>query len=140
MSIVNFNTRHLLACKDIDIKSYLWPWLDEGWGKIQGYIIRVFIKEDRVIGFCSFRPEENSIRISKLCVHPDYREQGVGSKLYNDLIRMAKKYNKKKIVMMLHQDNEYRNFIIRRGWRAVSVSGELFPDSTDGYLFVKEIS
>lgn len=140
MSIANFKMPYLGQCYYIDIKSYLWPWTEEGWNKIQGYIIRVKLIDDRVLGFCSFRVEGDDIVVSKLCVHPSTRRLGLGTELHEDLIRIAKKYHKRRLRMMLHEENEHRDFLIKRGWRAVSIEKGLFPDSLDGYLFVRKVS
>jgi len=150
--IVNFKTPYVPLLYNIDIKSYLWPWTEEGWGQIQGYIIRVYLLSDDVVGFYSYRPASHCISephkgeihtdritVSKLCVHPDFRNLRIGSQLHDDLIRIAKKYSKKVVRMMLHEENEYRDFLIKRDWRAILISKGLFPDGRDGYLFQKEI-
>lgn len=140
MSIANFKVPYLEQCYHIDIKSYLWPWTEEGWNKIQGYIIRVKLVDDRVLGFCSFQIEGDMIKVSKLCVHPSVRRLGLGTELHQDLVRIAKKYHKKTVMMMLHEENEFFDFLIKRGWRAVSIEKGLFPDHRDGYLFMREVS
>ena len=136
--IVNFRVPYTMHCYDIDIKSYLWPWTMEDWDNLHGYVIRVYLLSDEVIGFYSFKVEKGTMMISKLCVHPDFRHLGVGTKMHDDLLKMAKTY-KKILRMMLHEDNKNRDFLIKRDWKAVSIERELFPDGSDGYLFEREI-
>lgn len=139
MSIVNYKTPYLLKCYEIDLRCYLWPWTDEGWRQLSGYVLRVFLIADEPVGFFSFTVQDNTLAVSKLCVHPDYQNQGIGSELHDDLMRMAQRYSKTRLEMMLHEENKNRDFITCRGWRATIVSHGLFPDKKDGYLFVKEL-
>lgn len=92
-----------------------------------------------VVGFFSFTVRDDVIAVSKFCVHPDFQNQGIGTELHNDLIRIGRRYHKKQLEMMLHEDNKNRDFLIKRDWRAVSIVNELFPDKKDGYLFTKEL-
>jgi GNAT superfamily N-acetyltransferase len=139
MPIVNFKTTYTPDCYSIDVKSYLWPWLEEGWQQLNGYIIRVFMFSGDVVGFFSFQVIENEIIVSKLCVHPDYRNLNIGSQLHDDLVRIAKKYGKKKLKVTLHELNKHFDFIIKRGWKGVGVSRNHFPDGRDGFLFELEL-
>lgn len=139
MPIVNYKTSYLSRCYEIDLNCYLWPWTEEGWAKLNGYVLRVFLIANEVVGFYSFTVRDSTIVVSKFCVHPDYQHLGTGTDLHADLMRFGKRYNKKQLEMMLHEDNLCRDFIIKHGWRAVNVVKELFPDKRDGYLFIKEL-
>lgn len=139
MPIVNYKTPYLAKCYEIDLKCYLWPWTEEGWAKLNGYVLRVFLMADEVVGFYSFTVNDDTIVVSKFCVHPSYQRLDIGTELHADLIRIGKRYGKKHLEMMLHEDNACRDFIIKFGWRAKNVTKELFPDGRDGYLFRKEL-
>ena len=139
MPIVNYKTSYLVKCYEIDLRCYDWPWTEEGWGQLNGYVLRVFLMADDPIGFFSFTVRDGVIAVSKLCVHPSYRHLGVGTELHDDLVRIGDRYKKKRLEMMLHEDNKNRDYLIRRGWKAVSIAFDLFPGGKDGYLFTKEL-
>lgn len=139
MSIVNYKTPYKEICYDIDVKSYSWPWLPEGWDQLNGYIIRVKLLDGHVVGFYSFQVIEGDIIISKFCVHPHCRNNGIGTELHEDLVRFAIKYSKKKLKMTIHEENEFIPFMIKRKWKAIGMMREHFPDSRDGYTFELEI-
>lgn len=40
--------------------------------------------------------------------------------------------------VMLHEKSKYCNFLSERGWKAILISREHFPDGRDGYLFRKD--
>jgi ribosomal protein S18 acetylase RimI-like enzyme len=134
---MNYKTSHLIDCYDVDVKSYYFPWTEKEWGKLSGLIIRVFLSDDKVIGFYVFKVVNDTIVVKKLCVHPEYRGLGIGNRLYQDLYSMAEKYKKKILVMLLHEENENRDFLIKRGWKG-RMEKDAFPNA-DGYLFTKEI-
>jgi len=132
--------------RDIDIKSYIYPWeIWESESELQKYIFKVALVNEKPIGFSAFRfttPKEISeskvgIMIAKLAVHPDYREVGAGSTLLEHVEKIAKQQNVDRLITVLHEDNKYRGFLIRRGFLAVGIENEIYPDSCDGYRFRK---
>lgn len=137
--IENYNTKQKQWLYDIDIKSYYWPWTLEGWNDLVGYIFRVYNLKDVPRGFSCFKVGNNSLEVVKLCVHPTFRRLGFGSLLADDLVHMAISQRKKKLCMIVHEDNEYFDWLKKRGWLAVSIEKGLFPDRTDGFCFERNI-
>ena len=128
--------------EDIDIKSYLYPWLN--WElEAQRHIIKIAFSKDKPVGFVAFRfvssrdIGENGILISKLAVHPDWRGLRIGTSLLNHVEDIAQQQKVNKLIMVLHEDNESRSFLIKKGFLATNIIREMFPDNCDGYRFRK---
>ena len=124
---------------DIDIKSYYWPWLPEAWGEVKGYSFKVYMLRGKPRGFTCFKEEDDYLEIFKLAVHPHYRELGIGSVLLKDLVHAAISRRKKKLIMLVHEECKFFEWLGKRGWRAVSVERNRYPDGSDGYLFERDI-
>ncbi len=137
--IENYNTKHRPWLYDIDIKSYYWSWTEQGWHDLAGYIFRVYTLKGVPRGFSCFKVGYNSLEVVKLCVHPTFRRLGFGNLLQDDLIHMAISQKKKKLCMIVHEKNEYFDWLRARGWRATIIVHGLFPDKTDGFCFERAV-
>lgn len=139
--IENFRQPWLPFLYDIDLRSYEWPWPEEKWQDIKSYIIRVYPIHHVPRGFSSFKVISDSIiKVSKLCVHPDWRGDGIGAALQNDLIKCARKYGKSRLVTTIHEYNSKGMDWLRAwGWIAIGVEKGIFPDNTDGFTFERGI-
>jgi GNAT superfamily N-acetyltransferase len=124
---------------DIDIKSHYWPWTEEGWLDLKGYIIRVYSLKDIPRGFTAFKVGRNSLEVSKICVSPIFRRIGLGSALMKDLVLQAITLKKTKLCMTIHEHCEYIEWLVVRGWEGKGIESGLFPDGSDGYLFERGV-
>ena len=138
MQIENYRPEWKERLYDIDIKSYRWPWAMISWNNLRGYVFRCLpLGEGRVRiprGFSCFKIKEDVLEVFKLCVHPDSRRMGLGTRLLDDLIHIAVGQRKRKMRMVVHEENEYLAWAECRGWKGTGVIGDLFPDGTDGYI------
>ena len=116
---------YLEQLKIIDQKSYYWPWYDEAWEDTEGLIFRVAVEDStRVLGFCCFYNQEPVI-LSKLCVRPRYRRNGIGTLLHHDLLKLAEG---RQIQAVLHEDNPYRDWALSWDWVATGIRRGIYPD------------
>ena len=98
-------------------------------------IIRVY--EDH--GFYAFETEKDTFIVKRLCVHPDWRCMGIGSLLHLDLLKLAMQHNKKRLLMIIHEESPALSWLCNCwGWVALSVKSGYFDDR-DGYLMTREI-
>jgi len=148
--------------KDIDIKSCEWPWCEDYWkDDVKKNIIKMWMGGEPTkrlpLGFVAYRfvnikdliekdlgenlkEKGTVVHVSKLAVHPKYRNQGIGTKLLENAEAAVKLQDAKLLVMILHEeDDEGRGWLIRRGFVAQTLHKEMFPDGRDGYSFAKEL-
>lgn len=151
--IIGLNALWLKWIKAIDIKSYEWPWDDDQWvSELPKNIIKMWMDPETPRGFMIYRfmdirdlipkLEGSVVHISKLAVHPNFRNQGIGAALLADLVTTAKLQKVTRLVVFLHEENEIGirwTTNDRRGFKAHGVHRELFPDKRDGYGFIKEL-
>ncbi|KKM73744.1 hypothetical protein LCGC14_1407410 [marine sediment metagenome] len=137
--IENFKETQKRWLYDIDIKSYYWPWTEQGWHNLMGYIFRVYCLKGVPRGFSCFKMGNSSLEVVKLCVHPTFRRLGFGSLLNEDLIHTAISQKKSKLCMIIHEQNEYFDWLKNRGWNARGIERGLFPDGTDGFCFERAV-
>jgi len=142
---------------DIDIKSNEWPWSEEYWrDEVKKYNIKMWMEIEpnkKPLGFIAYRfvnikdvieieLEEKGtvIHLLKLAVHPDYKNKGIGTKLLENVEKIAKLQDVKILVTILHEDDkEGREWLLKRGFLARTLRLGAFPDGCDGYSFVKEL-
>lgn len=150
MILSNLNEAWLPYLKDIDIKTFAWPYSDEFWEEeIKTCILRVWLDGKVPRGFVVFRFttefhgekfDKPVLHIRKLVVHPSWREKGIGLKLLENLEATAKMQGTKLIVIRVHEENESgRNWLVKRGFKAKGLHREVYLDGRDGYSFHKVI-
>lgn len=71
-----------------------------------GYIYFLAYEDNRLIGYCGIRPEEDKIFLSKLYLQIDYRGRGLASYLLKEAIHYAKKNSKKAIYLTCNKNND----------------------------------
>lgn len=137
--IIKYNPLWLNYLKDIDVKSYNYTWLDEDWAEIEKWIIKIWMLEKQPRGFAALRFDKgDKIIIAKLAVHPRHRGQGGGTALLENVEAIAKFRYVKRLTALLHEDNEFKDWMVARGFKAARIEKRAFPDG-DGYHFCKEI-
>ena len=77
--------------------------------------------------------------VVRFCVHPDHRDTGVGTRLHNDLIKIARQHGYDYIIMVIHEEAEALTWFRELwGWEGVSIKRNYFGDR-DGYLLQRKI-
>lgn len=73
----------------------------------------VAVKDKKVVGFCrfinnnSFSPELDDIdcELTAIYTHPDYKNIGIGTKMFNYVTNIFKEENKKRMIIWCLKDN-----------------------------------
>jgi ribosomal protein S18 acetylase RimI-like enzyme len=128
--------------KDIDVKSYDYPWLDE-WNALSKYILNGVIRQEgddfRVVGFYAVKPGVTCV-IHKLAVRPAFRKQGIGTELLADIEERCAGWKLGTMEVVLHEENDLGiNWAQSQGFKAVGMEIEMFPDGRDGIIMGKEL-
>lgn len=104
-------------------------------GVFSNYLI--YKEKDSVVGFLNYDLIYDRIEIDYIYVNPEYRKQGIASKLFNFMVENSK--NIKNITLEVRKSNiNAINFYKKHGFEEVAIR-ENYYGSEDGILMVKEM-
>lgn len=95
-------------------------------------VSKFVVKVNLPFGYIAYRYKKGCITIEQLRVGIAFRKQGVGTELLESI------GDTKCIEVVVHEENEYLDWLKNRGFVAVKIMFNHFPDDRDGYLFRKE--
>jgi [ribosomal protein S18]-alanine N-acetyltransferase len=100
---------------------------------------RVAAVGDRLVGYCilSNSGDPQSLMISSIAIHPDFRKQGTGEMLLADSIRIAEKLSVlrsiKRIVLQVASTNAPAQALYHKfGFRSVGTLRDYYGKNKDG--------
>ncbi len=97
-------------------------------------VTKFIIKVNLPFGYIAYKYLRGCVRIEQLRVGLPYRNQGIGTELLESIS------DEKCVEVIVHEENEYFEWLIKRGFTAVKILFDHFPDNRDGYLFRREIN
>ena len=68
-------------------------------------IFKIIKKDEEILGFTEYVNEKDKVFLSKLYVHKDYRNQGIGKILFEDCVDYCNKNNIHKIYLTVNKHN-----------------------------------
>ena len=74
----------------------------------QEYVMANFwavFDQDTLIGYAVMKYIENNAHISRICIHPAYRSQGLGHQLMTEILGAATNEGVHKVTLLVQQDN-----------------------------------
>lgn len=71
----------------------------------EGAIFKFVMKENKPIAYIEYKKEETRVFLSKFYVHEDYRGQGIGNFMFQDLIEYTKSISLNKIYLTVNKHN-----------------------------------
>ncbi len=90
-------------------------------------------------GFYAFNTNKDVFNVLRLCVHPKWRGEGIGTLLHLDLLKLAEQHGKKKLQMIIHEESPALCWLRDCwGWRGMGVKQDYFK-KRDGYIMEREI-
>lgn len=93
-------------------------------------VTKFIIKVNLPFGYIAYRYKKGCIRIEQLRVGIAFRNQGIGTELLNSIT------DEKCIEVVVHEESkEGCAWLKNRGFMAIKILFEHFPDGRDGYLF-----
>lgn len=123
------------ALMDCDLKSFYFHWEEENWKDLsKEYEIKVASTLGKVVGFVIFGYfGGHLIEVPKLCVKPDYQENGCGELLLQTVITAA--YKKSVFELQTTQPEsilDNRNslrWMTERGWKSHNIIPNVFTSA-----------
>jgi len=131
LSIRNGNSEDLAPILDIEKKSFDDPYtLDMFVTLLESFPegFRVYVIRERVVGYCVTYPvkQKRAMVIVSIAVHPDYRDQGVGTSLLKDSISISSKLHRGKVIdkiilQVAEENNAARSLYEKFGFKNQSL-------------------
>ncbi|MCR4874187.1 MAG: ribosomal protein S18-alanine N-acetyltransferase [Clostridia bacterium] len=109
ISIVNVQENYIDDIFEIESKEIIVPWSKESLLNLirqQNIIFRVMLLDNEVIGYYSFQKVFDEGYINNIAVKREYQSKGFGTKLFEDLIERAQKFEVNALTLEVETDNE----------------------------------
>ena len=121
-------TEDLPEVLEIEAKNYNFPWSEGIFNdclKSFSYSCQVCTEEDKVVGYSIVSMAVGEAHIMNICVDPELQSQGVGSKLLENMIELARKKAEtiflevrpsNKVAIALYEKRGFNEIGIRKGY------------------------
>ena len=98
----------LASVSDIERRSYEFPWSHGVFRDclLAGYQCMVLVSEERVVGYGILSISAGEAHILNLCVEPDSRSRGYGSRLLNEMLFRARAASVRAIFLEVRPSNK----------------------------------
>ena len=109
INIVNVQENYIDDIFAIESKEIIVPWSKDALLNLirqQNIIFRVMLLDDEVIGYYSFQKIFDEGYINNIAIKREYQSKGYGTKLFEDLIERAQKFEVKALTLEVEDDNE----------------------------------
>ena len=132
---------------DIEKESFSSPWAEEDFIKylkernVIGMVAEIGDgNDDQIVGYMVYSLYKDRLELKNFAVHPDFRRQGVGTKLAEKLKGKLSTSRRTRVVTHVSEGN-YRaqKFFSSKGFRATGVIKNHFSTGEDAYAFQYEV-
>ena len=109
INIVNVQENYIDDIFAIESKEIIVPWSKEALSSLirqQNIIFRVMLLDDEVIGYYSFQKVFDEGYINNIAIKREYQSKGYGTKLFEDLIERAHKFEVNALTLEVEVDND----------------------------------
>ncbi len=109
INIVNVQENYIDDIFAIESKEIIVPWSKDALLSLirqQNIIFRVMLLDDEVIGYYSFQKVFDEGYINNIAIKREYQSKGYGTKLFEDLIERAKKFEVNALTLEVEVDND----------------------------------
>lgn len=142
--IVKASSKDIRKIIDIEELSYKDPWPREVF--IMDYLFNssalyyIAKTENKIVGFIGIWLEPTRLHIINVAVHPEYRNEGVGTQLLLFAINYAKERKFKEVSLEVRKSNENAIRLYKKlGFEVVEDLKAYYQDGEDGYRLFKNI-
>ena len=109
INIVNVQENYIDDIFAIESKEIIVPWSKDALLSLirkQNIIFRVMLLDDEVIGYYSFQKVFDEGYINNIAIKREYQSKGYGTKLFQDLIERAHKFEVNALTLEVEVDND----------------------------------
>ncbi|MCD6107697.1 MAG: ribosomal protein S18-alanine N-acetyltransferase [Caldisericaceae bacterium] len=138
-------TKDLKAIYQIETLSYPDPWprevfiMDYLFNSNSRYYVAKFL--NKIIGFFGVWIEPEKLHIINIAVHPDYRRRGVGRKMIEFVIKLAKKKQKKEVYLEVRETNIAGQELYKQlGFEFNGIIFDYYSDGESGLIMRKVLN
>jgi ribosomal-protein-alanine N-acetyltransferase len=138
-------TKDLKAIYQIEALSYPDPWprevfvMDYLFNSNSRYYVVKFL--NKTVGFLGIWIEPEKLHIINIAVHPDYRRRGVGRKMIEFVIKLAKKKQKKEVYLEVRETNIAGQELYKQlGFAFSGIIPDYYSDGESGLIMRKVLN
>ncbi len=142
--ILKASSKDIRKIIDIEELSYKDPWPREVF--IMDYLFNssalyyIAKTKNKIVGFIGIWLESTRLHIINVAVHPEYRNEGVGTQLLLFAIDYAKERKFKEVSLEVRKSNENAIRLYKKlGFEVVEDLKAYYQDGEDGYRLFKNI-
>lgn len=141
INIVNVQENYIDAIFEIESKEIIVPWSKESLLNLirqQNIIFRAMLLDDEVVGYYSFQKVFEEGYINNLAIRRDLQSQGLGTKLFEDLLERAEKFEIKALTLEVETDNEKAIALYKKfGFQIEGTRKNFYKNTKDAYIMWK---
>jgi GNAT superfamily N-acetyltransferase len=145
--------REVNVVKDLDLKSYHYPWGVEEWQATAGddpaKWCLAFLK-NKPTGFAIWRDTDDEVDLLRIGVRPDSRRRGVGTELLSHVVKYAEMHGMSRVALTVPEINcfpghpdDVSEWLLHRKFRAappiVKAHAYRYGQWVDGFRFVRTL-
>ena len=128
----------------IENVSYSAPWSRrEFYGELNfNRFAHYFVAEtnQKIVGYIGSWFFKDFVHITNVAVHPDFRKKGIGTRLMNYIIDLAKGRKVKKVVLEVRISNGIAQKLYKNlGFRIEKIKKGYYPDNKEDALYMVKI-
>jgi GNAT superfamily N-acetyltransferase len=151
IKIHEVSVKDLSILKDIDLRSNFYPLEDDAWAYavVDGQCANYGASIGKVMVGFALAEQSESLLIMRLCVRPNYRHNGVGSKLMDKMVSLAHDLHVPTLSITIPEihcfpgdPDDVSLWLKWKGFRATKVLKNIYymyGDTIDGFRFERKI-
>lgn len=143
MKIVPMQLKDLDQVMEIENKSFAFPWkrsfFEYDLRRPNGCLL-VAKQDDTILGYIDAWQIDDELHLANIAVAPDYRQQGIASKMILKLIEIAKKRHIKSIYLEVRVSNKIAQKLYEKfGFVNIYNRKNYYPDGEDAMVYKKSL-
>lgn len=143
ISVIEMNKQHLEQVVCIENLSFNTPWSKSSFikeietNKFALYFVAINKQDNKVLGYGGMWHVINEGHITNIAVSPNYRNQGIASKILNKLIQVAKEKQMIGLTLEVRVSNNIaKNLYLKHGFILEGIRKEYYEDNREDALIM----
>lgn len=143
ISVIEMNKQHLEQVVCIENLSFNTPWSKSSFikeietNKFALYFVAINKQDNKVLGYGGMWHVINEGHITNIAVSPNYRNQGIASKILNKLIQVAKEKQMIGLTLEVRVSNNIaKSLYLKHGFILEGIRKEYYEDNREDALIM----